>query len=44
MTFNTSTTIKEQIDYIKKIWFANSIQKTYSISMCGINCFINRFY
>ena len=43
MTFNTSTTIKEQIDY-KKVWLDNSIQKTYSISMCGINCFINKFY
>lgn len=42
MTFNTSTTIEEQIDCIKK--YGLLIQKTYSISMCGINCFINKFY
>ena len=55
MTFKTSATIEEQVlnrknknrrtsRLYKKVWLDNSIQKTYSISMCGINCFINKFY
>lgn len=44
MTFKTTTTIKEQIDYLKKVWFATTFKKNYSISTCSINCFINRFH